>query len=188
MKKILSYLIIFLASSSFVFSEECDETMKARMIKQGLSDETIEKECGSSKQETDVSKKSKEEIGERESINSSETPKPYQAQIILVSSLGSGISLYYNFKDDIWFGIDSQSTSYSAEATTSTGTYKYKLDLNFSTTYLNARYYLIESMPSFFFRVESFPEVGLFRQLKLEFLTIKRLEHIKQNIPIVLLI
>ena len=151
MKKLFSYLLFILVSSSFAFSQECDETMKARMIKQGLSDETIAKECDNAKEETKISKES-EEVEKVDKVSKITTNhlKPYQAQVILVSSLGSGISLYYNFKEDIWFGIDSQSTSGSAEAKTSTGTYKYKLDLNFSTTYLNARYYLVESMPSFF--------------------------------------
>ena len=60
-----------------------------------------------------------------------------------------------NFKNDIWFGIDSQSRSKSAYSTsTFVGGYKTetysKANANFSTNYLNARYYLIESMPSFF--------------------------------------
>ena len=80
---------------------------------------------------------------------SDESKKPYQVQIILLSSFGSGISLYYYFKNDIWFGIDSQSTSASASSTFTTGT-KSEVNVNFSTNYLNARYYLIESMPSFF--------------------------------------
>ena len=118
------------------------------MIKSGISDKTIEEQCG--------------KIGEKEKVSenvekteddlkiSDESKKPYQVQIIILSSLGSGISLYYNFKNDIWFGIDSQSTSASATSTASSGNTKYEGNLNFSTNYLNARYYLIESMPSFF--------------------------------------
>ena len=150
MKYSLTILILFVFTSN-VFSQECDETTRARMIKSGISDKTIEEQCG--------------KIGEKEKVSenvekteddlkiSDESKKPYQVQIILLSSLGSGISLYYNFKNDIWFGIDSQSTSGSASASTSTSTStetKSEVNVNFSTNYLNARYYLIESMPSFF--------------------------------------
>ena len=147
MKHILIILSILLLSSPLFGQSECDETTRARMIKSGISDKTIEEQCG--------------KIGEKEKVSenvekteddlkiSDESKKPYQVQIIILSSLGSGISLYYNFKNDIWFGIDSQSTSGSASSTTSTGI-KSEVNFNFSTNYLNARYYLIESMPSFF--------------------------------------
>ena len=123
------------------------------MIKSGISDKTIEDQCGKIGEEEQVSEKL--EKTEDDLKISDESKKPYQVQIILLSSLGSGISLYYNFKNDIWFGIDSQSRSKSAYSTsTFVGGYKTetysKANANFSTNYLNARYYLIESMPSFF--------------------------------------
>ena len=118
------------------------------MMKSGISDKTIEEQCGKIGEEEQVSEKL--EKTEDDLKISDESKKPYQVQIILFSSLGSGISLYYNFKNDIWFGIDSQSTSISATTTSSSGNTKYEGNLNFSTNYLNARYYLIESMPSFF--------------------------------------
>jgi len=142
-------LSFFLLSSPVIGQSECDESTRTRMIKSGISDKTIEDQCGKIGEEEQVS-----EILEKTEYDlkkSDESKKPYQVQIILFSSLGSGISLYYNFKNDIWFGIDSQSTSGSASASssTSTGT-KSEVNVNFSTNYLNARYYLIESMPSFF--------------------------------------
>ena len=145
MKYLLTILILFVFTSN-VFSQECDETTRARMIKSGLSDKTIEEQCG----KIEKGGKVPEEIENTEDdlTISDESKKPYQAQIILLSSLGSGISLYYYFKNDIWFGIDSQSTS--ASATSSNGSTKYEGNLNFSTNYLSARYYLVESMPSFF--------------------------------------
>ena len=153
MKHIIIILSLFLFTSPLFGQSECDETTIARMIKSGISDKTIEEQCG--------------KIGEKEKVSenvekteddlkiSDESKKPYQVQIILLSSLGSGISLYYNFKNDIWFGIDSQSRSKSAYSTsTFVGGYKTetysKANANFSTNYLNARYYLFESMPSFF--------------------------------------
>ena len=123
------------------------------MMKSGISDKTIEEQCGKIGEEEQVSEKL--EKTEDDLKISDESKKPYQVQIILFSSLGSGISLYYNFKNDIWFGIDSQSRSKSAYSTsTFVGGYKTetysKANANFSTNYLNARYYLFESMPSFF--------------------------------------
>ena len=153
MKHLLIILSFLLLSSPLFGQSECDETTRARMIKSGISDKTIEEQCG--------------KIGEKEKVSenvekteddlkiSDESKKPYQVQIILLSSLGSGISLYYNFKNDIWFGIDSQSrskhspTQTSTPPTSTTGTNS-EANANFSTNYLNARYYLIESMPSFF--------------------------------------
>ena len=45
MKYLLTILILFVFTSN-VFSQECDETTRARMIKSGLSDKTIEEQCG----------------------------------------------------------------------------------------------------------------------------------------------
>ena len=45
MKYLLTILILFVFTSN-VFSQECDETTRARMIKSGISDKTIEEQCG----------------------------------------------------------------------------------------------------------------------------------------------
>ena len=148
MKHLLILLSFLLLSSPLYGQSECYEATRARMIKSGISDKTIEEQCGKIGEKEQVSEKL--EKTEDDLKISDESKKPYQAQIILLSSLGSGISLYYYFKNDIWFGIDSQSTSASASATSSSGNNKYEGNLNFSTNYLSARYYLIESMPSFF--------------------------------------
>ena len=153
MRPLFIILSFFLLSSPVIGQSECDESTRTRMIKSGISDKTIEDQCGKIGEEEQVS-----EILEKTEYDlkkSDESKKPYQVQIILFSSLGSGISLYYNFKNDIWFGIDSQSRSKSAYSTsTFVGGYKTetytKVNANFSTNYLNARYYLFESMPSFF--------------------------------------
>ena len=122
-------------------------------MKSGISDKTIEEQCGKIGEEEQVSEKL--EKTEDDLKISDESKKPYQVQIILFSSLGSGISLYYNFKNDIWFGIDSQSRSKSASSTsTFVGEWKTgansEANANFSTNYLSARYYFLEIMPSFF--------------------------------------
>jgi hypothetical protein len=143
---ILTFFIYFIFAT-IVYSQECDESTRARMIKSGISDKAIEEQCGKIGEEENNSEKI--EKTEDDLKISAKSKKPYQVQFILLSSLGSGISLYYNFKNDIWFGLDSQSTSGSASATNSSGI-KSEANLNFSTNYLNARYYLFESMPSFF--------------------------------------
>ena len=51
-------------------------------------------------------------------------------------------------KNDIWFGVDSQNISLSNSGTSYS--HNNESNLNFSTTYLSARYYLLEIMPSFF--------------------------------------
>ena len=44
MKYSLTILILFVFTTN-VFSQECDETTRARMIKSGISEETIEEQC-----------------------------------------------------------------------------------------------------------------------------------------------
>ena len=74
-KYTLTILILFVFTSN-VFSQECDEATRARMIKSGISDKTIEEQCG--------------KIGEKEKVSenvekteddlkiSDESKKPYQ--------------------------------------------------------------------------------------------------------------
>jgi len=54
MKYTLTILILFVFTSN-VFSQECDEKTRARMIKSGLSDKTIEEQCGKIGEEEKVS-------------------------------------------------------------------------------------------------------------------------------------
>ena len=151
LKYVFSLILIIVFFKSNLFSQECDETTRARMIKSGISDKTIEEQCGKIGEEEKVSEKiekTEDEKVEEDLKISDESERPYQAQIILLSSLGSGISLFYNFKNDIWFGVDSQNISASFSGTSYT--HNVESNLNFSTTYLSARYYLLEIMPSFF--------------------------------------
>ena len=55
MKYSLTILILFVFTSN-VFSQECDETTRARMIKSGLSDKTIEEQCGKPGEEVEEEK------------------------------------------------------------------------------------------------------------------------------------
>ena len=46
MKHIIIILSLFLFASPLFGQSECDETTIARMIKSGISDKTIEEQCG----------------------------------------------------------------------------------------------------------------------------------------------
>jgi hypothetical protein len=61
MKYTLTILILFVFTSN-VFSQECDETTRARMIKSGLSDKTIEEQCGKIGEKVESKDTVKEEI------------------------------------------------------------------------------------------------------------------------------
>ena len=63
MKHILIILSLFLFTSPLFGQSECDETTRARMIKSGISDKTIEEQCGKIEEEEKVSelKRQKEE-------------------------------------------------------------------------------------------------------------------------------
>ena len=104
LKYVFSLILIIVFFKSNLFSQECDETTRSRMIKSGISDKTIEEQCGKIGEEEKVSEKiekTEDEKVEEDLKISDESERPYQTQIILLSSLGSGISLFYNFKNDI---------------------------------------------------------------------------------------
>ena len=137
---------------------KCSNLQIGKMVKMGLSEEEITEVCGkptikSEDKPKPVVEEPKPVVEEPKPVEedlkiSDESERPYQAQIILLSTLGSGISLFYNFKNDIGFGVDSQNISASFSGTSYT--HNVESNLNFSTTYLSARYYLLEIMPSFF--------------------------------------
>ena len=53
MKYTLTILILFVFTTN-VFSQECDERTRARMIKSGISDKIIEEQCGKIDNEDNV--------------------------------------------------------------------------------------------------------------------------------------
>ena len=73
--------------------------------------------------------------------NSSLNNKTYQIQTIVLSSLGSGLSLSYKFKNNIWLNLDTQSTSGTMSRNSSDEVTREELDYDLQTTYLNGRYY-----------------------------------------------
>ena len=125
------------------------------MIKSGISDKTIEEQCGkigekgkvsenNAKEETDV------KVVENDEDTKSSQKRKYQVQVILLSGLGSGGSFNYYLKNNISVGIDSQSMSDSMDTYDSTKTYKYESKYNLSTTYYYGRYYPSNDFTSFF--------------------------------------
>ena len=50
-------MMIFFVFTTNVFSQECDEVTRARMIKSGISDKIIEEQCGKIGDEENISKK-----------------------------------------------------------------------------------------------------------------------------------
>ena len=57
MKHIIIILSLFLFTSPLFGQSECDETTRARMIKSGISDKTIEEQCGKIGEEENISEK-----------------------------------------------------------------------------------------------------------------------------------
>ncbi len=72
MKHILIILSLFLFTSPLFGQSECDETTIARMIKSGISDKTIEEQCGKPGEEVEI-KETVEEEKVAEKVESKET-------------------------------------------------------------------------------------------------------------------
>ena len=56
-KYVFSLILILFVFTSNVFSQECTETTRSRMIKSGLSDKTIEEQCGRIDEKENIKKK-----------------------------------------------------------------------------------------------------------------------------------
>ena len=64
MKKMIG-VIFFTIVASLVYAQECSDEVRARMIKNGISDEVIQKECGPQKNESKDEKKISTQISEK---------------------------------------------------------------------------------------------------------------------------
>ena len=64
MKKMIG-VIFFTIVTSLVYAQECSDEVRARMIKNGISDEVIQKECGPQKNESKDEKKISTQISEK---------------------------------------------------------------------------------------------------------------------------
>ena len=65
LKYVFSLILIIVFFKSNLFSQECDETTRARMIKSGISDKTIAEQCGkigSKKKVSELNRQKEEEL------------------------------------------------------------------------------------------------------------------------------
>lgn len=153
MKYALILMIIFFVFTTNVFSQECDEMTRARMIKSGILDKTIEVQCGKIVEKKKVSENNAKQETVVKVVDDDEETKTFQkrkfqVQVILVSALGSGVSFNYYLKNNISVGVDSQNISDSWYASTNTLKYEYKRNL--TTIYYYGRYYPSNDITSFF--------------------------------------
>ena len=68
--------------------------------------------------------------------------KSFQIQAIVYSSLGTGLSLSYRFKKNIWLNFDTQSLSGTMSIDSNDGLTREDADYEFQTNYINVRNYL----------------------------------------------
>ena len=74
--------------------------------------------------------------------NSVTRNKSFQIQAIVYSSLGTGLSLSYRFKKNIWLNFDTQSLSGTMSIDSNDGSTREDADFEFQTKYINVRNYL----------------------------------------------
>ena len=89
MKHILIILSILLLSLPLFGQSECDESTRARMIKSGISDKTIEEQCGKIGEKEQVSENNAKEetdvkVVENDEDTKSSQKRKYQVQEILL--------------------------------------------------------------------------------------------------------
>ena len=70
--------------------------------------------------------------------------KSFQIQAIVYSSLGTGLSLSYRFKKNIWLNFDTQSLSGTMSIDSNDGLTREDADYEFKTNYINVRNYLTQ--------------------------------------------
>ena len=76
--------------------------------------------------------------------------KNFQIQAIVYSSLGTGLSLSYRFKKNIWLNFDTQSLSGTMSIDSNDGLTREDADYEFQTNYINVRNYLTHIINNLF--------------------------------------
>ena len=92
MKYTLTILTLFFFTSN-VFSQECDETTRGRMIKSGLSDKTIAEQCGKIGDEVNLKT---EDIVEKKDASEEDLNKNDNGRWRISGGTGSGTFKYTN--------------------------------------------------------------------------------------------
>ena len=78
--------------------------------------------------------------------------KSFQIQAIVYSSLGTGLSLSYRIKKNIWLNFDTQSLSGTMSIDSNDGLTREDADYEFQTKYFNVRNYLTHIINNLFFQ------------------------------------
>ena len=92
MKYTLTILILFVFTIN-VFSQECDENTRARMIKSGISDKTIKEQCGKIGEKEKVSENNAKEENDVKVVENDEDTKSFQKwTCLLFQSASNGLS------------------------------------------------------------------------------------------------
>ena len=76
--------------------------------------------------------------------------KSFQIQAIIYSSLGTGLSLSYKFKKNIWLNFETQSLSGTMSIDSNDGLTREDSDYEFQTKYINVRNYLTNIINNLF--------------------------------------
>ena len=76
--------------------------------------------------------------------------KSFQIQAIIYSSLGTGLSLSYKFKKNIWLNFETQSLSGTMSIDSNDGLTREDADYEFQTKYINVRNYLTNIINNLF--------------------------------------
>nr|ADI19206.1 hypothetical protein [uncultured delta proteobacterium HF0130_20J24] len=76
--------------------------------------------------------------------------KSFQIQAIVYSSLGTGLSLSYRFKKNIWLNFDTQSLSGTMSKDSNDALTREDADYEFQTKYINVRNYLTNIINNLF--------------------------------------
>ncbi len=82
--------------------------------------------------------------------NSLKSNKSFQIQAIVYSSLGTGLSLSYRFKKNIWLNFETQSLLGTMSIDSNDGFTTEKADYEFQTKFINIRNYLTNIFNNFF--------------------------------------
>ena len=76
--------------------------------------------------------------------------KSFQIQAIIYSSLGTGLSLSYKFKKNIWLNFETQSLSGTMSIDSNDGLTREDADYEFETKFINVRNYLTNIINNLF--------------------------------------
>ena len=105
MKYTLTILILFVFTTN-VFSQECDETTRARMIKSGISDKTIEEQCGKKNEKEEKSDNTENIDSDEEQKVSENIVSEFKEEKQIIRFAVGGASGTFSFTDSYYTALD----------------------------------------------------------------------------------